>query len=54
MFTFQKLLYLFSLKINFVLENSAYPDEMPRSAVFHVGFYCLKKYPFRDCQTAKG
>ena len=36
-----------SLKIYFVLANSADPDEMPHYAVFHLGLHCLPKYPFR-------
>ena len=35
-----------SLKIDFVLANSADPHEMPPSAAFHLGLYCLQKYPF--------
>ena len=35
------------LKINFVFANSADPDEMLHYAAFHLGLYCLSKYPLR-------
>ena len=35
----------YTLKINFVLENSADLDEMPHDVAFHLGFHCLSKYP---------
>ena len=38
--------YSFSLKINFVLVNSADPNEMRHYAAFHLGLYCLPKYQF--------
>ena len=34
-----------SLKNGFVLANSADPDEMPRSAAFHLSLHCLQNYP---------
>ena len=34
---FQKNIAFLSLKINFVLANSSYPDD----AAFHLGFHCL-------------
>ena len=46
--------YIFSLKIEFVLANSADPDEMPHKAAFHLGLQCLSKYTFRDFKSAKG
>ena len=33
--------------INFVIANSADPDEMPLFAAFHQGLHCLLKYPFK-------
>ena len=39
---FKKILF-HSLKINFVLANSADPDEMPHYAAFHLGLCCLLK-----------
>ena len=33
-----------SLKLDFVIANSEYPDE---NAAFHLGMYCLPKYPCR-------
>ena len=45
---YEKLCISFSLKIDFVLANSAGPDEMPHyNAAFHLGLPCLLKYPFR-------
>ena len=35
-----------SLKIVFMLANSAYPDEMPPYAAFYLGLHCLPKYLF--------
>ena len=32
-----------SLKIVFILANSADPDEMPHKAAFHLGLHCLLK-----------
>ena len=34
-----------SLKIYFVLANSADPDKMPHYAAFHLGLHCFPKYP---------
>ena len=36
----KNILFL-SLKIDFILANSADPDEMPPYAAFHLGLYCL-------------
>ena len=41
------------LKIVFILENSADPDEMPPYVAFHLGLHCLPKYPFTDIQNEK-
>ena len=35
---------LHSLKIVFILANSAGPDEMLHFAVFHLGLHCLPRY----------
>ena len=35
----------FSLKIVFVLVNSADPNELSYSATIHLGFHCLPKNP---------
>ena len=43
-YDFKKMLYFFSLKINFGLANSEDPDEMPHYAGFHLGPQCLSKY----------
>ena len=45
---------LFSLRIDFFIANSAYPDEMPHIVAFHLGLHCLQKYPFRGFQSTKG
>ena len=49
-----KNIIFLSLKINFILANSADPDEMPNYAAFHLGAHCLPKYPFRGFQNTKG
>ena len=36
----KKTILFLSLKISFVLANSADPDEMPHSAAFHLGLHC--------------
>ena len=38
---FQSYILLHSLMIDFVLEKSADPDEMPPYAAFHLGLHCL-------------
>ena len=44
-----------SLNIIFVLaNNSADPDKMPHSAVFHLGLHCLPNYLFMVAQSLKG
>ena len=35
------------MKNDFVVANSADPDEMPHDAAFHLGLHCLPKDPFR-------
>ena len=51
----KKILYFFlSLKINFILANSADPDERLHYAAFHLGLHCLLKYPFRGFWSKKG
>ena len=52
----KNIVFLF-LKISFVSENSAGPDEMQHYGVFHLakmGLFCLSKYPFRDFWSIKG
>ena len=43
-----------SLKIVMVSANSIDPDEMTRYVAFHLGLYCLPKYPFMGFQNTKG
>ena len=43
---FLKNILALSLKIDFVLANSTYPDEMPHDVAFYLGQHCLPKYPF--------
>ena len=45
---------LFSLKMDFVLTNSADPDEMLHDAAFQQGLRFLPKNPFRGFQSTKG
>ena len=46
--------YCISLKIDFVVANSADPDEMSHYAAFHLGLHCLPKYLFRSFRSTKG
>ena len=43
-----------SLKIVFILANSADPDEMLPYAAFHLGIHCLRKYLFIGILNEKG
>ena len=43
-----------SLKIGFILANSAAPDEMLPYAAFHLGLHCLPMYLFTGIQNEKG
>ena len=46
---FPNIVYLPSLKIDFVLKNSADPDEIPHYVAFHLDLHCLpNKYPIMD------
>ena len=49
-----KISVFLSVKIAFILANSAYTDEMPPYAAFHLGHHCLLKYLFAIIQNAKG
>ena len=42
-----KNIVFLSLKIGFIIANSADPDEMLHNAAFHLGLHCLTEYPFR-------
>ena len=48
-----KNIVFLSLTIDFVLANSADPDEMSHYAPFHLGHRCLSKYPIRDVWSTK-
>ena len=52
--TTEPLCSLLSLKINFVLANSADPDEMVHDAAFHLGLHCLPKNRFMWFLVYKG
>ena len=50
-----KFLYIsLSLKIAYILANSADPDEMPPKATFHLVRHCLPQYLFISIQNEKG
>ena len=49
-----KNIVFLSLKIGFVLVNSADPYLMQHYAAFHLGLHCLPKYPFRGFRSTKG
>ena len=42
-----KYIIFLYLKINFLLANSANPDEMPHDAAFHLGLHCFPICLFR-------
>ena len=42
-YNFSNNYVLQSLKIVFIIANSADPDEMPPIAAFHLGFHCMPK-----------
>ena len=44
------MMFFLSLKIYFILANSADPDEMLPYAAFHLGLHCLPKYLFNVIQ----
>ena len=46
------VIFLF-LNIDFVLANSAEPDEKPQNAAFQPGLYCLSMSPFRGFQSKR-
>ena len=52
--TIKKKIVFLSLKIGFVLANSADPDEMLHYAAFYLGLHCLPKYQFRGFRFTKG
>ena len=52
-FIIEIIAYL-SLKIDFVIANSANSDELSHSAAFHLGLYCLSIYQFRGFWSTKG
>ena len=49
-----KIIVVISQKIDFVLANSADPDEMQHYAAFHLGLHCLPKYLFTGFWSSKG
>ena len=49
----KNILFL-TLKIDFVLANSADPDEMPHYASFHLDLQCLPRYPFSVFWSSNG
>ena len=53
-YNFQNNNLSLSLKIDFVLANSADPDEIPHYAAIHMGISCLSKYPIRVFWFQKG
>ena len=46
-----KNIVFLSLKIDFILANSTYPDKMLQYVAFHLGIHCLPKYPFRGFES---
>ena len=50
-YNFQTNIIFLSLKIKFVLANSADPDEMSHYVAFYLCLHWLPKYPFRGFQS---
>ena len=44
---------ILSLKITFILANSAYPDEMSHHATFYLALHRVPMYPFRRLRSPK-
>ena len=42
------------MNTNFILANSADPDEMLQYAAFHQGLHCLRKFLFTGIINEKG
>ena len=51
---FRQTIVFHSLKTDFVLANSADPDELPLDATFYLGLHCLPKYLLTSIQNEKG
>ena len=45
---------ILSLKIVFILANSADSNEMPLYAAFHLGLHCMPKYSSTSIHNEKG
>ena len=52
-YNLKKYIFL-SLKIDFVFANNENLDEMPHYAAFHLGLYCLSKYPLKGFWYSRG
>ena len=50
-FEFSNKIVFLSMKIVFVLTNSADPDGMRHYAAFHLGLHCLPKYLCTSIQS---
>ena len=50
----QIITFSFSEKIDFVVANSADPDDMPCYVAFHLSLPFLPKYPFWGFEFTKG
>ena len=53
-YNFKKNIIFLSLKMDFVLANSADTDKMMHYAVFHLGLHCLPKYCVKGFWSSKG
>ena len=49
-----KTIMFFFFKIDFVIANSADPEEMPHQAEFHLVLNSLQNYLLRDIWSTKG
>ena len=52
-YNFQKCIVFLSLEFDYVLANSADPNEMPNSVAFYLDFCCLQKCQLRGFKSTK-
>ena len=50
---FQKYLVFLSLNVDFLLANTADPDQMLHYATFYLGLHCLPMYPLTGYRSLK-
>ena len=53
-FNLSEIFFFLSLNMDFVIANSADPDEMTLHVAFHLGLSCSMKYPIKGFWYTKG